>query len=187
MNDAVRTLETRILELQKELSAARRAAAPEPVSDYTLLQPDGAPIALSALFGAKPDLLVIHNMGRRCVYCTLWADGLQSFRPHIEDRCGLIITTPDAPAIAATFAASRGWTTRVISHAGSTFAHDLGFEPKPGEHWPGVSALRRRPDGAIIRTGRAQFGPGDPFCAPWHLFDLLQGGAGDWAPRYEYT
>jgi hypothetical protein len=46
-----------------------------------------------------------------------------------------------------------------------------------------VSALRRAVDGSLVPTGRAEFGPGDDFCAVWPLFDLLEGGAGDWAPQ----
>lgn len=44
----------------------------------------------------------------------------------------------------------------------------------------------RRLDGSIVRTGRASFGPGDPFCAAWHLFDLLAGGAKGWSPKFSY-
>jgi hypothetical protein len=52
-----------------------------------------------------------------------------------------------------------------------------------GSSLPGVSALRRAVDGSLVPTGRAEFGPGDDFCAVWPLFDLLEGGAGDWAPQ----
>lgn len=53
--------------------------------------------------------------------------------------------------------------------------------PEPVKDWPGVSALRKTEGGAIERTGRTRFGPGDDFCALWPLFDLLEGGAGNLA------
>ncbi|MFM9996338.1 MAG: DUF899 family protein [Phycisphaerales bacterium] len=186
MNDDVRALQGRIDELQKQLGEARRRAAPEPVRDYTLTTPDGAPVLLSRLFGSKGDLVLIHNMGRRCVYCTLWADGITGFTKHLEDRAAFALASPDEPAVLRDFASSRGWNFTTVSSHGTTFGHDLGFEPDPGKPWPGVSAFRKRPDGSIVRTGRASFGPGDSFCAIWHLFDLLEGGVGEWGPKFRY-
>jgi hypothetical protein len=51
---------------------------------------------------------------------------------------------------------------------------------------PGVSALRKRDDGTIVRTGRDEFGPGDDYAPAWRFFDLLEGGAGGWEPQYRY-
>jgi hypothetical protein len=42
----------------------------------------------------------------------------------------------------------------------------------------------RRDGNRILRVSDAGFGPGDDFCALWHIFDLLPGGAGDWQPKY---
>ena len=41
---------------------------------------------------------------------------------------------------------------------------------------PGVSAFSKDGDGRIFRVGRAEFGPGDNFCAIWHFFELLPRG-----------
>jgi hypothetical protein len=38
----------------------------------------------------------------------------------------------------------------------------------------------------ILRVSDTGFSPGDDFCALWHLFDLLPGGAGDWQAKYRY-
>jgi hypothetical protein len=37
-----------------------------------------------------------------------------------------------------------------------------------------------------VRVSDTGFSPGDDFCALWHLFDLLPGGAGDWQAKYRY-
>src|SRR5215204_1578561 len=74
----IQRLTDQIEVLKRQLSGARRRRSGEAVADYALLDPDGSPTTLSALFGDGDDLIVIHNMGRGCVYCTLWADGFSS-------------------------------------------------------------------------------------------------------------
>ncbi len=174
-------------QLKSEIDALRRqwAALAEPVSDYTLTGPDGA-VPLSVLFGDRDDLIVIHNMGRGCAYCTLWADGFASALPHLESRAAFVVSSPDDPATQAAFAASRGWPFRMVSIQGSSFGRDMGFVTETGDYWPGFSTFHRRPDGSIVRVGKDFFGPGDTYCSVWHFFDLLQGGADGWEPRFAY-
>ncbi len=157
----------------------------ELVSDYTFKTIDGE-VSLSNLIGEKGDLFVIHNMGRGCVYCTMWADGLNGMLPHLEDRAAVVLASPDDPQTQQEFAQSRQWKFRMISTQGSGFSKDMGFEPKPGEHWPGVSAFHQNEDGSIIRSGKAVFGPGDEYSAAWHMFALLRDGANGWEPKYTY-
>ena len=140
---------------------------------------------LSELFGESDDLIVVHNMGKSCPYCTLWADGLNGVRDHLANRASFVVASPDEPKVQAEFASGRGWKFPMVSSAGTSFFNDMGFEID-GKAQPGVSAFHREDDGSIVRTGKAIFGPGDDFCAVWHLFDLLRGGPGEWEPRYEY-
>jgi predicted dithiol-disulfide oxidoreductase (DUF899 family) len=186
MPDDITQLEEQIAALKKQLTENRRRAPREPVSDYNLTDARGKTVKLSQLFGNKCDLLIIHNMGVKCPYCTLWADGFTGFTKHLENRAGFALTSPDDHKLMARFAADRKWNFRVFSHKGSTFAHDMGYEPEPGKVWPGVSAFHREPDGSIVRTGHASFGPGDDFCALWSMLDLLQGGPAGWEPKYRY-
>jgi hypothetical protein len=51
---------------------------------------------------------------------------------------------------------------------------------------PGVSTFRKTPKGAIVRIAKDYFGPGDPYCSIWHLFDLLAEGPAGWEPKFEY-
>jgi predicted dithiol-disulfide oxidoreductase (DUF899 family) len=187
MNEQIRTLETQMQDLKQRLEEARRAAYPRPVDDYAFLSPDGRPVRLSSLFGDKADLLVIHNMGRRCSYCTMWADGINGLRQHIENRTALALCSPDEPAVLREFAAGRGWGMQLVSSAESNFHQAMGFAEagKPGV-WPGVSAFHKGTDGGIVRTGSATFGPGDDFCAVWPLLALLRKGANGWEPRFSY-
>ena len=124
------------------------------------------------------------NMGRSCAYCTLWADGLNGMVDHLNDAAAFVVSSPDAPEVQRAFAAERGWRFRMVSHAGSAFAEDMGYANAGAQH-PGVSVFRRQGD-QILRVGDTEFGPGDDFCALWHLLDLDPQHA-DWAPRYSYN
>lgn len=181
----VAELEAQIADLRKQLAAARRAVAAHPVDDY-VLQSGRSAVRLSELFGDRSELLVVHNMGRSCPYCTLWADGFAGVAPHLESRCAFVIASPDEPAEQAKFAADRGWPFRMVSYGDGTFAEDMGVHPSADVWWPAVSAFHRADDGTITRTGFAVFGPGDDFCSVWHFFDLLEHGRSNWTPKYVY-
>jgi predicted dithiol-disulfide oxidoreductase (DUF899 family) len=185
MDNEIRALEEQIEKLKEKLSEARRSRKPEPIGSYQFETADGQ-ASLSDLFGSQSDLLVIHNMGASCPYCTLWADGLNSLLPHIESRTAFVVVSPDAPDAQARFAESRSWNFRMASDTGRDFTSAMGYWTEKDGSWPGVSAFRRNDDGSIIRTGTAFFGPGDDFCAVWPLFDLLANGANEWEPRYRY-
>jgi predicted dithiol-disulfide oxidoreductase (DUF899 family) len=190
VDQEIEELTRQIEELKWKLSEARRRRPPEPVADHTLLSQDGETVTLSALFGDKDDLLVIHNMGQGCSYCTMWADGFVSALPHLQDRAAFVVVPPDEPEVQRAFAASRGWTFPMASGAGGEFIRAMGFDHgESGSHdyWPGISAFHRNPDGSIVRTGKDIFGPGDDYCPPWRMFDLLEGGAGDWEPKTSYS
>ncbi len=177
-------LRHRVAELRAEIRSLQAEAAAGPVADYVFATPAG-PVRLSALFGPKADLFVIHNMGTGCANCTMWADGFNGLYPHLADRAAFVVSSPDDPARQATFAAERGWRFPMVSHAGTSFAADMGFLSDAGRPRPGISVFRRRSD-VIMRVSAAGFEPGDDFCAAWHLFDLLPQGADGWEPRFRY-
>ena len=73
----------------------------------------------------------------------------------------------------------------MVSHNGTTFAVDMGYRSKDDGWLPGVSVFRKERR-RILRVSDTGFNPGDDFCALWHLFDLLPGGAGDWETKFRY-
>jgi predicted dithiol-disulfide oxidoreductase (DUF899 family) len=173
-----------IAELRTKIRAAQAEAEPEEARDYVFATPDGA-VRLGELFRGKPDLFVIHNMGKSCPYCTLWADGFNGVYHHLADRAGFAVSSPDAPAVQKAFAASRGLRFPMVSHQGTSFAAEMGYLSESGSFRPGISAFRR--EGArILRVSDAPFSPGDDFCSFWHVLDLLPEGAGDWEPKFSY-
>jgi predicted dithiol-disulfide oxidoreductase (DUF899 family) len=180
----IRALESALVRSQEKLAALKRRQSLEHVADYTLAGPRGH-VKLSALFGKKNDLIVVHNMGRSCPYCTMWADGFNGLLPHLGNRAAFAVVSPDPVAQQQKFAASRGWKFAMYSGQDSPFARDMGFQPQPDEPQPGVTTFVRA-RGKIYRVASAPFGPFDAFCSTWPLFALLAGGVADWQPRFRY-
>jgi len=187
-------LERRICDAEEELRGVQQRlrelhqAMPEQeVEDYRFDTPEGE-VRLSALFGRHQELLLVHNMGSGCPYCTLWADGFNGMLPHFENRAGFAVISKDPPEAQRNFARSRGWRFRMASAERSPFTKDMGFE-SDGYPMPGVSTFRKDLAGRITRKTRAGFSPGDLYCSLWHLFDLLPFGAegrDGWHPRFHY-
>lgn len=171
---------------QKKFSHAHKQLPGEEVANYTFKTPDGKETTLAKVFGRKQELILVHNMGRGCRYCTLWADGFNGFRKHLENRAAFVVASPDTPAAVKKFATGRSWKFRMVSHRGTTFGKDMGFEGKDGGPWPGVSTFVKKKDGRVFRIAYDYFGPGDNYCGIWYLFDLLPKGADGWAPQYTY-
>ena len=187
--EQIAALDKEVRERLEQIAELRRAEGPEVISDYVLKGKDGSDVPLSSLFGDKQDLIVIHNMGRSCPYCTLWADGFNGVAQHLADRAAFVVVSPDAPEAQAAFAAGRGWRFPMLSNADSGFTEAMGYTTEhEGKTWatPGYSTFRRKDDGSIARIAHAPFGPGDPYCGTWHLFDLLEGGCGEWHPKFSY-
>jgi len=173
-----------IAALRGKMQSLQNEAEPEEVENYRFATADG-PVRLSELFGGNEYLFVIHNMGKACPACTMWADGFNGVLPHLESRAAFVVSSPDDPETQRAFAASRGWRFGMVSHQGTNFAADLGYRSDKG--WlPGVSVFRRAGD-RIYRVSDTEFGPGDDFCTVYHLFDLLPEGAAGWRPQYSYS
>ncbi len=169
----------------RELKQQWAMAAAATVEDYRF-QTSAGERRLSDLFGDKDDLIVVHNMGKQCSYCTLWADGFVGLLPHILDRTAFVLSSPDSPAVQDAFASSRGWPYQMLSTEGSSFAKDMGYADEEGRVMPGYSTFRRRADGSILRVNKDYFGPGDSYCGVWPFFENLADGADGWQPKFTY-
>ena len=182
-NNNLDTLRQNFLEARSALVKAQKNRKPESVTDYIFAGLNKS-VHLSELFGDKNDLFVIHNMGTRCAYCTLWADGFNGVFDHWKDRASVVISSPDSVETQQQFKTDRQWRFTMVSTADNTFASDMGYHNEHG-HQPGVSVFTKTADG-IKRVADTPFGPGDDFCAVWHLFDLLPEGSNGWQPKFTY-
>jgi predicted dithiol-disulfide oxidoreductase (DUF899 family) len=171
-------------EIREKMRGAQAAIEPEAVRDYEFETAQGS-VRLSALFGDKDTLFVIHNMGTGCPNCTMWADGFNGVFEHLRDRAAFVVSSPDPPDKQQSFAASRGWKFPMVSHQGTTFADDMGYL-RNGGAMPGVSVFKRRGD-KILRVADTGFTHGDDFCGVWHLLDLIPEGAAGWQPKFRYA
>jgi predicted dithiol-disulfide oxidoreductase (DUF899 family) len=157
--------------------------------DYHFVQGD-ASVSLDDLFQGREDLIVIHNMGQGCSYCTLWADGLNGVLPHLENRASIVLMNGDTPAVQRDVAASRGWKFRMVQDADGSFTSDMGFaETHDGKRHlaPGYSTFHRAEDGTISRVAFDMFGPGDTYMPVFHMLPLLQNGDNGWTPKKSYA
>ena len=163
----------KIAKLEAEARALRAGAAHGPVEDFALKRPDGKTVRLSSLFGKKKQLLLVHNMGKECGYCTMWADGFNALFKHVEKKAAFVVANNDAPADQARVAKARGWAFPMVSARGTELFKTLGFADGDGNWYPGVSVLTKTANGTVERYAGAPFGPGDKFNSVFSFFDLL--------------
>ncbi len=100
------------------MRSAQASIEPEEAQDYEFATPQGK-ARLSALFGDKDTLFVIHNMGTTCAHCTMWADGFNGVFEHLRDRAAFVVSSPDTPERQQSFAAGRGWKFPMVSIQGT--------------------------------------------------------------------
>src|SRR5213595_1729644 len=66
---------------QQKIAQLRKHRTQNLEQDYAFSGPNNSQDRLSELFGKHEDLILIHNMGAGCMYCTMWADGLNGLFP----------------------------------------------------------------------------------------------------------
>jgi predicted dithiol-disulfide oxidoreductase (DUF899 family) len=188
LESTINRLQEEIFQKQKALALLIKSQEPERIQNYAFKNTENEPVHLLDLFEGKDELVLIHNMGKSCVYCTMWADTLSGSYPIIKNRVKIVLTTPDDVPEMLEFSNSRHWKIPCFSYYGTDFSVDLGFaSDKEGRrcYEPGFSILTQK-DGKIFRTAKDRFGPGDVYCAPWHLFELLPKSLDGWHPKYKY-
>lgn len=179
----IEKLELEIMEKTQQLAGLRLEEPDADVADYTF-QTLGEEITLSDLFAGRERLLMIHNMGQGCRYCTLWADGINGVLGHLEDAMAVALVSKDPPETQRRMALDRGWRFRMASHGGGLYMTE---QCSMGEHanYPGAAVYQR--NGAkIVRRSRTAFGPGDLYSPVWHFLGLAGLGMSDWTPQFHY-
>lgn len=176
-------LEYEIMKKAQQLAALRRKEGDVEVSDYAFTTLNGE-TSLSNLFAGRDRLLMIHNMGQGCRYCTLWADGINGVLDHLEDAMAVALVSKDAPETQRKMALDRGWKFRLASHEGGAYMSEqcemAGYSNCPG------AAIYEMKDGTIVRRGRTAFGPGDLYSPVWHFLALAGLSESDWTPQFHY-
>lgn len=183
MSDEISKIEKQLFELTTKLNELRKTTPGKEVQNYAFTTLDGD-VTLLDLFGERDRLLVIHNMGQGCRYCTLWADGFNGFLPHLESAMAVVLVSKDPPDVQRTFANSRNWRFRLASHGGGPYIQEQTVMDGDN-NTPGAVVYGRDGD-RIMRKNSAVFGPGDLYCSIWNLLGMAGLGAADWTPQYRY-
>ena len=180
----IQALEQQIYELNMKLVELRKGSgSDEEVPNYSF-QTQSGDTTLLELFGDHDKLLLIHNMGQACRYCTLWADGFNGFVPHLESAMSVVLVSKDAPDIQRRFANARGWRFRLASHSGGDYIREQSVK-EGADNMPGAVVYERNGE-KISRKNTCVFGPGDLYCSMWSLLGLAGLSEADWTPQYSY-
>jgi len=185
IREKIESLEKEMMETKKELATMRAQQHHALMQDYTFLNQSNETVSLSKLFGEKDELIMPFNMGKKCSYCTLWADGYNGLINHLEDRAAFVVVSPDSPEIQQEFASSRNWAFTLVSSQNMDFYKEMDMLGKDGT-LPGVVTFIKNENGDIFRYAKSFFGPGDNFCTMWDFNDLLPIQEETWAPKYTY-
>ena len=183
MQDEIAELEMQIVKLIGELNELRKTNRGAEVPNYRFRNLEGE-ISLLNLFGTRNQLLLIHNMGQACRYCTLWADGFNGMLAHLESAISVVLVSKDSPETQRLFANSRGWKFRLASHGGEEYMREQSVMVD-SDNYPGAVVYERDGD-VIYRKNECVFGPGDIYCSMWSLLGLAGLGADDWTPQFTY-
>ena len=179
----IQKLENEIYEMTQKLGKLRADTAPAPIKNYSFKDLAGS-VNLLDLFAGKDVLFAIHNMGQGCRYCTTWADGINAFLPHLEDRFSVVLLSKDDPETQRRFANTRGWRFRMASHEGTEYMKEQNVIS--GEsNTPGIVCYTRTGE-QIFKKNFSVFGPGDQFCSIWNILSLGGFNAENWTPQYSY-
>lgn len=168
------TLEEQLCELEAEVARTRSRVTGQPVADYAFTAWDGRATPLAELFGNRDSLIIIHNMGASCSYCTMWADGINGLLPYLEKASAVAMVNHDGIERQKAVSRERSWKFRMLDASHTSFFADMGFRDKDNNGLlPGTSTFTRDPDGTVRRYAMAHFGPGDRFCPVFSFLDLL--------------
>lgn len=176
-------LQQQIMEKTARLRELQAAQPGVEVGNYAFSTIDGR-VSLRDLFAGRDKLLLIHNMGQACRYCTLWGDGLNPFLPHLESVLAVAMVSKDSPQQQREFANSRNWRFRMASHGGGDYMTE---QVAVGDfsNMPGAVVYELAGD-TILRKAGTCFGPGDLYCSQWHFLGLAGIDLADWTPQYAY-
>jgi predicted dithiol-disulfide oxidoreductase (DUF899 family) len=179
----IQKAEGEIFELYQKLEKLRKDNPPVKVRNYTFKTLEGE-LTLLDLFAGKDRLFVIHNMGQGCRYCTTWADGINPFVQHLEDKFSIVLVSKDPPELQRRFANSRGWRFRMASHGGGDYIREQSVVSGE-QNVPGIVCYEKNGD-QIFKKNSSVFGPGDVFCSLWHILSVGGVSEKDFTPQYNY-
>lgn len=179
----IQDLEKVMYDTAVQLEKLRRDTKPVEVKNYQFKSLLGD-VTLLDFFGKKDKLIVVHNMGQGCRWCTSWADALNGVLVHLESQFSVVVVSKDPPEVQRNLAANRQWKFLMASHGGGEYIAEQSVSP--GENnMPGVVTYERSGN-KIFRKNSSVFGPGDAFNPLFHYATLLGIGFDDFKLEFSY-
>lgn len=187
-NTKIRQLQNQVKELRSQISSLRAEMKPEPIPTDYEFSTAFRPKKLSELFGDKSTLIIVHNMGQKCPYCTLWLDTIEGFQHHLAQIAELYVASPDDGETQLKFKIGRDYHFPFVSTRDTTFTKDMGYETTDGQLVPGFSVFVKDQNGKVSRVSHDEFYPHDEYCGIWNILDHVPvANRGDWAPKISYA
>jgi predicted dithiol-disulfide oxidoreductase (DUF899 family) len=179
----IRQLEKEIWEQTVRLEMLRKNNKATKVKNYQL-QTLGGKTSLMDCFAGKDKMLVIHNMGQNCRWCTAWGDIINAALPYLESEFSVVLVSGDLPQAQRTFALSRHWDFRMVSHSNNEYISEQSIIS--GEkNIPGIVCYERSGENILLKNASA-FYPGDAFNPIFHLLSVGGIGLKEFKPQFNY-
>ncbi|MCB1219596.1 MAG: DUF899 family protein [Planctomycetales bacterium] len=172
--------------LNMEMAAIEKQLGGQAMQDYELTRHDGSTVRLSEMFGEHSQMVLVHNMGFACKYCSLWADGFNGYFHHLESgeygqRAKFLLVSNDRPDQQQAGAKLRGWQFDMLSCRDTSLSKDWGYAREDGDkvhYGPGMMILEKTGDGTIRCHQQTDICPGDSLMGLFHMFIRLPDSTG---------
>ncbi len=194
------------LRRQAENVAALRRALPlggALKEDYVFQNLDGDDVALSALFTANSDNLLVYSFmyksgGNACPACTSIIDSLNGGAPHIKANLNFAVVAKASPGELKTWADGRGWSNLTFLSSGrTTYNSDYKSEDGEENQVPMVNVFHKSADGIFHTWASELFYAAseegqhprhvDQIWPLWSVYDLAPAGRPEnWFPAFSY-
>ena len=167
--------------LNMEMAAIEKQLGGQAMQDYELTRHDGSTVRLSEMFGEHSQMVLVHNMGFACKYCSLWADGFNGYFHHLESgeygqRAKFLLVSNDRPDQQLAGASQRGWKFDMLSCRDTSLSMDWGYARADGDklnYSPGMMIVEKNGDGTLRCHQQTGICPGDSLMGLFHIFIRL--------------
>ena len=166
-----RSTEERTFKDFAEICDIRRGIEAQEIEDYVFISSNGVRKRLSEYIREKDRLFIVHNMGVKCRYCAVYADGINAVYDQLSEFGQLILVSPDAVDTMAEFGRTRGWRFNVASIAECNFSYDMNLQDEGGSPFPGLVIVELS-EGKPALVAKYGFEPGDHFSPLWPILQM---------------
>ena len=175
----LKKIEQNLLKNIRELATLRRQAYGGEIIDCQVETPQGLK-NLYQLF-TKDRMIVIHNMGIHCKFCTAYADGINAISKEFQNCDIVLLSTTELPELLK-FQEKRKWSFHCYRIVDNIFSQAVGLFRKDIGVMPGIISLYLTNEKKIIVESISDFEPGDYFSPIWPIKSLFDDHWEEYSP-----